>query len=518
MQLLASFRALRGLPRDQWAVRHSGINALLIAHLPALAVLGALEGFGPAHVALDLLPIALLSALAASASLSQLARSMFASLGLVTASAMAVHTAGGAIEAHFHFFVMLPIIGLYLDWRPFALAVGYVVVHHAGLALIFPEAVYSNVSSTAEVLGRTVVHAGFVVAEIIALGVAFRLAQAQAAALDLRAAEADSSNRALDERNRALDTSVARLDAVVSSSRALAGEVRAEAVAVSSTGGDVLAGVLGTEAAAERSATAVVDAGQVAEAIAERAQGTVQEAEQVVDQAAAASSASERGRAAVTNAVAAMEDVEQRIDAIAGRVVSLSERTQEISTIVATVRELADQSNLLALNASIEAARAGEHGRGFAVVAEHVRQLAERSSGATADVDELLRGIDRAAEAAVSAARDGGESVARGRDAVGQAGGALDDAGRAGAAVEDSARRIAQAVASNRGGAERIAAAMTDARTAIEAVVTSAANGRTAAERLQELAVALEQVTSRLEGVGAELEGTPPSATELARV
>jgi methyl-accepting chemotaxis protein len=347
------------------------------------------------------------------------------------------------------------------------------------------------VSSTAEVLGRTLVHAAFVVAEIIALGVSFRLAQAQAAALDLRAAEADSSNRALDERNRALDGSLARLDTVVSSSRALAGEVRAEAVAVSSTGSDVLAGVLGTEAAAERSATAVVDAGQVAEAIAERAQGTVQEAEQ---------------------------DVEQRIDAIAGRVVSLTERTEEISTIVATVRELADQSNLLALNASIEAARAGEHGRGFAVVAEHVRRLAERSSGATADVDELLRGIDRAAEAAVSAARDGGESVVRGRDAVGQAGGALNDAGRAGAAVEDSARRIAEAVASNRGGAERIAAAMTDARTAIEAVVTSAADGRTAAERLQELAVALEQVTSRLEGVGAELEGTPPSATELARV
>jgi len=140
-----------------------------------------------------------------------------------------------------------------------------------------------------------------------------------------------------------------------------------------------------------------------------------------------------------------MEDVQTGLDGISERVVSLSERTNEISTIVATVRELADQSNLLALNASIEAARASDQGRGFAVVADQVRQLAERSSAATANVDALLRDIDGAAEAAVRAARDGRDIVARGRSAVDEAGVALDDAGTAGAAVEDSAKRIAAA-------------------------------------------------------------------------
>src|SRR5262249_18376023 len=187
-------------------------------------------------------------------------------------------------------------------------------------------------------------------------------------------------------------------------------------------------GVVQTEAAAERSATAVTDAAQLAEAIAERADATTHEAEEVVERAAAASEASEHGRVAVTNAVAAMADAEQRIEDISGRVVTLSERTHEISTIVATVRELADQSNLLALSAPIGAARPGEPGRGFAVVPEHVRELAERSAAATANVDALLKDIDAAAEAAVGAARGGGESVTRGREAVGDAGTALDAA------------------------------------------------------------------------------------------
>src|SRR5689334_620997 len=298
MRLLRPFATLRGLPADQWAPRHRAICALLLAHLPGLAVLGAIEGFGPLHVAADLLPLAVLLALAAAPRGTQLARSIFGAMGLVTASAMLVHTTGGAIEAHFHFFVMLPIIGLYLDWRPFALAVGYVVAHHAAFAIVFPDQVYPGDPSTVTVLEKTAIHAAFVVAEIIALFATFRLAQAQEERLDQRAAEVDRKNLTLDERNSELDATIARLDSVVASAKSPAAEVRAEAVGVSATGGDVLTGVVSTEAAAERSATAVADAGQLAEAIAERAEGTAAEAEEVVEQAAAASSASEAGREA----------------------------------------------------------------------------------------------------------------------------------------------------------------------------------------------------------------------------
>jgi hypothetical protein len=124
MRLLTSFSTLRGLPADEWAPRHRAITALLLAHIPGLALFGLLQGFGPLHVALDVLPLAAFWVLAARKSGSQLQRSIFAALGLVSASVVLVHTSGGAINTHFHFFVMLPVIGLYLDWRPFALAVG----------------------------------------------------------------------------------------------------------------------------------------------------------------------------------------------------------------------------------------------------------------------------------------------------------------------------------------------------------------------------------------------------------
>src|SRR3954452_18333854 len=190
MRLLTSFATLRGLPADQWAPRHRAICGLLLAHLPGLALLGALEGFAAPHIALDLLPVALFAALAARPSGSQLVRSICAALGLVTASAMTVHTAGGAIEAHFHFFVMLPIIGLYLDWRPFALTVGYIVVHHAAFAIAFPNQVYPGDPSTEVVLAKSAIHAAFVVAEIVALLATFRLSQVQEARLGQAAAGA----------------------------------------------------------------------------------------------------------------------------------------------------------------------------------------------------------------------------------------------------------------------------------------------------------------------------------------
>ena len=509
MRMLTSFATLRGLPAADWAPRHRAISVLLIAHLPGLVALGLLEGFGLLHTVLDLLPLAVFAALAAWGARTQLQRSIFASLGLVTASAMLVHTTGGAIEAHFHFFVMLPIIGLYLDWRPLALAVGYVVVHHAGFALLFPQEVYGDTHGVVEVLERTGVHASFVVAEIVALLASFRLAQAQAATLDQRAAAMDRQNVELDERNGALDATVLRLDSVVAASRELAADVHAEAGAVAETGSDVLAGVAGIEDAAERSAQALTDADAVASTIAEQAEAAADEAGQVVHRAAAASSASTGGRAAVASAVSAIEDVEARVAAISERVVSLSERTREISAIVASVRELADQSNLLALNASIEAARAGEHGRGFAVVADEVRQLAERSSAATTNVNGLLRAIDEAASAAVAAAADCAEIAGRGRDAVGEADGALEDAGRAGVAVEDSARRIERSVRATGDGAQRIGAALGDAREAIDLVVMAAGDGRASAERLRDLSETLRTVTSRLEGVALEDEAVP---------
>jgi len=106
---------------------------------------------------------------------------------------------------------------------------------------------------------------------------------------------------------------------------------------------------------------------------------------------------------------------------------SLGERSKQIGEIVSVINDIADQTNLLALNAAIEAARAGEQGRGFAVVADEVRKLAERTAKATSEIGDMIKGIQDEVEKAVTAMNDGTERVNVGVELSVQAGNALRD-------------------------------------------------------------------------------------------
>jgi methyl-accepting chemotaxis protein len=100
---------------------------------------------------------------------------------------------------------------------------------------------------------------------------------------------------------------------------------------------------------------------------------------------------SQDGLLIVNQTIATMSQVSEGLTAAATRIDSLSKQSDQISNIVNTITAIADQTNLLALNAAIEAARAGEQGRGFAVVADEVRQLAARTSKSTAEIDEVVK-------------------------------------------------------------------------------------------------------------------------------
>jgi PAS domain S-box-containing protein len=102
-----------------------------------------------------------------------------------------------------------------------------------------------------------------------------------------------------------------------------------------------------------------------------------------------------------------MRDMQEKVDAIAQRSLSLGERSQEIGEILGILNEIAEQTNLLALNAAIEAARAGEAGRGFAVVASEVRKLAERSIKSTDSIRQIIGGVQNEANATIMATEQG---------------------------------------------------------------------------------------------------------------
>lgn len=138
------------------------------------------------------------------------------------------------------------------------------------------------------------------------------------------------------------------------------------------------------------------------------------------------------GAAVVETTVDVMGRIAERVRESAQTVESLGERSDQIGAIIGTIEDIADQTNLLALNAAIEAARAGEQGRGFAVVADEVRALAERTTKATREIGTMIKAIQGETKGAVTAMEDGVREVEKGTA----------EAARSGAAIQDILNQI----------------------------------------------------------------------------
>jgi methyl-accepting chemotaxis protein len=131
------------------------------------------------------------------------------------------------------------------------------------------------------------------------------------------------------------------------------------------------------------------------------------------------------GTEAVQNVITGMESLRANVQAGAKKMKNLGDRSMEITGIVETINRISEQTNMLALNAAIEAARAGEHGRGFSVVAEEVRKLAERTAGATQEIDKLVKVIHLETNETVHAIEQQTQVVEQESAVVGQAGESL---------------------------------------------------------------------------------------------
>ena len=140
-----------------------------------------------------------------------------------------------------------------------------------------------------------------------------------------------------------------------------------------------------------------------------------------------ASQAASDGAAVVERTVVVMGQIAEKVQESAKTVESLGERSDQIGAIIGTIEDIADQTNLLALNAAIEAARAGEQGRGFAVVADEVRALAERTTRATKEIGEMIKAIQKETKGAVAAMEQGVHQVETGTEESAKSGQALQD-------------------------------------------------------------------------------------------
>ena len=135
-----------------------------------------------------------------------------------------------------------------------------------------------------------------------------------------------------------------------------------------------------------------------------------QETEKVVDY----------GTKSVQDVAREMKNIEKTVSAVSATITELGSSSEKIGEIIGVINDIADQTNLLALNAAIEAARAGEQGRGFAVVADEVRKLAERTTKATKEIEAMILSIQRNTQDAVTSMQKGKEEVSKGAEIAGK--------------------------------------------------------------------------------------------------
>jgi methyl-accepting chemotaxis protein len=287
------------------------------------------------------------------------------------------------------------------------------------------------------------------------------------------------------------------LNSMVGGLAQISGHIQAGVQDIGDSTADILASVSRHTESASLQSAAINQTSSTVNELRLSAEDTAQLASEVADRANDSLQVSNGATTAVTAIAAAMEEIRERVDAIAREIVTLSERTQQIGEITATVNGLADRSKLLALNASIEAARAGEHGRGFAVVAEEVTKLAEQSKDATAQVEAILSDVQTATSAAVLASQEGTKVVEHGLELTERAGDGIRSLSGTIQASCDAAQQIAASAHQQSVGIEQIAQAMTHVNDGTTQFVDGAHQSQMAAEKLNELAGQLAAVTER---------------------
>lgn len=197
-----------------------------------------------------------------------------------------------------------------------------------------------------------------------------------------------------------------------------------------------------------------------------------------------ASQSAQNGAEVVDNTIAVMVQIADKVRDSAKTVKSLGTRSDQIGDIIGTIEDIADQTNLLALNAAIEAARAGEQGRGFAVVADEVRALAERTTRATREIGELIKGVQNETKDAVSAMEQGVQQVEAGTSEAARSGEALRDILQQINSVTMQVNQIATAAEEQTATTSEISSKMTQITEVVQTTSLGAHESATAAAQL----------------------------------
>jgi methyl-accepting chemotaxis protein len=287
------------------------------------------------------------------------------------------------------------------------------------------------------------------------------------------------------------------LNETVASLQSMAIQIHEAANNLSSAAAEILTATTQQVTSANEQSAAISQTTTTVDEVKVISEQAIQRAQEVVDSSQRTVAVSRSGEEVVQETVGSMAQIKARVEGIAENILALSAQTQQIGEIIATVNDIAAQSNMLALNASVEAARAGEHGKGFAVVAAEVRSLAEQSRQATLQVRTILLDIQNGINATVMATEEGTKVVDQGLELAGQTGDVIE---RLASTIGEAAQTAMQMRAGGQQqatGVEQIAMAMQNINQATTQGLASTRQTEQAARDLNELAQSLTETVER---------------------
>lgn len=331
--------------------------------------------------------------------------------GFMVMTALHIHQAQGMIEIHFGVFVLLALLLYYRDWLPILVAAGVIAVHHVTFFYLQSNGSGLWLLQTTD-HGWWVVflHACYVVVEsalLIWLSLDLKreaLQSTEIMQLTNRILSDDSID--LTHRSSGSTSLLERFDGFTSEVETLAIQVR-NAASQLRDDGQLLTDITGEmkqsteiqQRETDMIATAVEEMSSAIKEVSNNADIAANAADQVDSNATKATTVS-------TETQQAVQQLATQVETAAETIRSLNEQSKGIGSVLDVIRGVAEQTNLLALNAAIEAARAGEQGRGFAVVADEVRTLAQRTQESTEEIDKMIEALQAGSASAVSAIED----------------------------------------------------------------------------------------------------------------
>ena len=277
----------------------------------------------------------------------------------------------------------------------------------------------------------------------------------------------------------------------------LIGQVQQSGIQVNSSATEIAATSKQQQATATEIAATTSEVGATASRISATSKELARTVEEVSEVATQTSMLAQSGQGGLQRMEASMHQIGEASNLINSRLALLSEKAANIGMVVTTINKVADQTNLLSLNAAIEAEKAGEHGRGFAVVAREIRRLADQTAVATFDIEQLVKEMQSAVSAGVMGMDKFSEEVRRGGEAVGVVTTQLSEIIHQVQTLTPSFDAVNEGVQSQSISAQQISDALAQLSVAAQQTAESLRQSNLAIEQLNDAARGLQSGVSR---------------------